>query len=101
MPRLVTLDAAPVNTGAALREQRDALLREADRHRYRLHRMPDLRDDLKRVTTELLRQELAASKRLTLHAGPHPTPHPEPHPKPLGDAGAVGGQFRTCIPYKD
>lgn len=93
MPRLVTLDAAPFNNGQALREQRDALLREADRHRYRLHRMPDLRDDLKRVTTELLRQELAASKQSS--------PYPGPHPEPLGDAGAVGGQFRTCIPYKD
>lgn len=43
--------------------------------------------ELKAVTNELLKRELAASKK--------------PQHQPLGDAGAVGGQMPGRLPYKD
>ncbi|GGB55260.1 hypothetical protein GCM10011316_29160 [Roseibium aquae] len=47
----------------ALRSARARLLREAERRRYRLHRLSGLTGDLKAATTELLRRELAAATR--------------------------------------
>lgn len=71
----------------ALRERRNRLLREADRHRYRLHRLPKLTEELQRVTTALLQHELDLKAK--------------PEIEPLGDAGAAGGQSQGQLPYKD
>lgn len=73
----------------ALRDRREHLLREADRHRYRLHRLRDLQTELQQVTTELLKREREDSQK------------PEPKLEPLGDAGAVGGNVQRSFPYED
>jgi hypothetical protein len=39
--------------------RREKLLGEAERHRYRLHRLPGLTAELRAVTTELLKQEIS------------------------------------------
>lgn len=70
---------------SALRNRRDLLLREANKHRYRLHRLSDLQDQIRQVTTELLKRELEGERK----------------PEPLGDAGAVGQPLQTRLPYKD
>ena len=44
----------------ALGRRRKELLGEVERRRYRLHRLPDLTAELRAVTNELLKQELAA-----------------------------------------
>lgn len=41
-----------------LRRQRGELLALADRHRWRLHRMPELRRQLTEITTQLMRAEM-------------------------------------------
>jgi hypothetical protein len=41
-----------------LRRQRGKLLALADRHRWRLHRMPELRRQLTEITTQLMRAEM-------------------------------------------
>jgi hypothetical protein len=41
-----------------LRRQRGKLLELADRHRWRLHRMPELRRQLTEITTQLMRAEM-------------------------------------------
>ncbi|MBB99169.1 MAG: hypothetical protein CML67_06485 [Rhodobacteraceae bacterium] len=43
-----------------LGRRRKELLGEVERRRYRLHRLPDLTAELRAVTNELLKQELAA-----------------------------------------
>lgn len=65
------------NRSPALSEKkalRDQLLREADRHRYRLHTMPGLTRRLAEATNDLLKAEQEAQRP----------------PAPLGDAGVVG-----------
>ncbi len=44
--------------------RREKLLGEAERHRYRLHRLPRLTAELRAVTTELLKQEISKAARV-------------------------------------
>ncbi|MCV0428860.1 MAG: gas vesicle protein V [Roseibium sp.] len=88
MSRLTSPDSVLSET-RALRDRREHLLREADRHRYRLHRLRDLQTELQQVTTDLLKREREDSQK------------PKPKPEPLGDAGAVGGNVHRSFPYKD
>lgn len=61
-----------------LRQRRRDLLAEANRRRWRLHRLPDLRQQLARATTDLMRLELEARRETeskpdghdSIHAGP-------------------------------
>jgi|GEM_PF-2590447 len=76
-----------------LRDRRDALLREVDRHRYRLHRKTDLLEDLRHATNDLMKLELAARRE--------PVPQAHRQIEPLGDAGAAGGFHQRRLPYKD
>lgn len=89
MSPLTDPDVNVLSETKAERDRRDHLLREANRHRYRLHRMRDLQDELKQATNELLKRELEARAR------------PDTSPEPLGDAGAVGGNSQGRLPYKD
>ncbi|MCY1705507.1 hypothetical protein [Pannonibacter sp. SL95] len=45
-----------------LRQRRRDLLAEANRRRWRLHRLPDLQQQLARATTDLMRMELEARR---------------------------------------
>lgn len=87
MPRLASTDLFELRETSALRERRETLLREADKHRYRLHYLRGLTDELRQVTAELLRLELAQT---------NPT-----KPTPLGDAGTVGKATEAFDFYKD
>ncbi|WP_298815442.1 gas vesicle protein V [uncultured Roseibium sp.] len=79
----------------ALRDRRDALLLEADKHRYRLHRLRSLQTKIQQATTDLLELEL---EHAALVKSASQTPK---RPEPLGDAGAVGGANQGRLPYKD
>lgn len=78
-----------------LRDHREGLLREADRHRYRLHRLRSLQTQIQQATTDLLELELEHAA-LVKAASQAPK-----RPEPLGDAGAVGGMNQGRLPYKD
>ncbi|WFE92286.1 gas vesicle protein V [Roseibium porphyridii] len=79
----------------ALRVRREALLREADKHRYRLHRLRSLQTQIQQATTDLL--ELELEHAVLLQAASKAPKCPEP----LGDAGVVGGGSQGRLPYKD
>jgi len=92
MPRLANPDRFELGDKNALRERRDRLLREAEKRKYRLHRLSGLTRALQDATNELLRLELEAGQK------------PETslrQIKALGDAGAVGGSLPNRRPYKD
>lgn len=81
MPRLANPSEYALRETQALRDRRTRLSR---RVRYRPGLIAE-QAELKAVTNELLRRELAAPQEL----------------QPLGDAGAVGGQFQARLPYRD
>ena len=57
---MARLDDPQIEAAGAeeLRRQRGELLALADRHRWRLHRMPELRRQLTEITTQLMRAEM-------------------------------------------
>ncbi|MBO9421734.1 hypothetical protein J7481_19660 [Labrenzia sp. R4_2] len=78
-------DSDRLDEAMRLRLERDRLLEECHRKRFRLHLRPDLTRDLRRVTNALLATELKSPRQ----------------PVPLGDAGPVGGHTALRCPYKE
>lgn len=83
MSRLANPDR--LEEATRLQLERDRLLEECHRKRFRLHLLPDLTRDLRRVTNALLALELK----------------PPQQPVPLGDAGLAGGHMARRCPYKE